>query len=324
MQEAKYFTRQTGNRVICTLCPHGCLLADGEEGLCRGRVNRRGTLYATNYGQTISVNLDPIEKKPLYHFLPGNQILSIASNSCNFRCDFCQNFSISQQPQPTFAITPEMLLELCTKHHCSMVAFTYTEPLTWYEFVLDAAGFLQKHHIKTVLVTNGFINPEPLAELLPVIDAMNIDLKAMYDGFYKKICGGALKPVLATIRYAAKHCHLELTNLLIPGENDSDSQIESLIDFVASVDRRIPLHFSKYFPHYLRSTQPTDEKTLYHALEMARAELDFVYLGNIIHSHTTRCPQCGELLITRGTKTTINLQDGSCPSCNYPVYGVWK
>jgi pyruvate formate lyase activating enzyme len=173
-------------------------------------------------------------------------------------------------------------------------------------------------------VTNGYINPEPLAQLLPVVDAMNIDLKAMSELFYRSVCGGTLQPVLHTIRAAAAACHVEITNLLIPGENDSDEDLDALIRFVADVDPRIPLHFSKYFPHYKRETHPTDEASLWHAAEMARAELDFVYLGNIFTPRQTRCPQCDELLITRQQKAEITLNSGCCPSCGYPIYGVWQ
>jgi pyruvate formate lyase activating enzyme len=324
MHEALYYQKERGKRVVCTLCPHGCIIEEGAAGKCRGRENHDGTLYAANYGKTISLGLDPIEKKPLYHFLPGEQILSVAANSCNFSCDFCQNYEISQIPARTTAITPQNLLELCKRYDCSMVAFTYTEPLTWYEFVLDACSFLQQHQIKTVLVTNGYINPEPLAQLLPVVDAMNIDLKAMSELFYRSVCGGTLQPVLHTIRAAAAACHVEITNLLIPGENDSDEDLDALIRFVAGVDPRIPLHFSKYFPHYKRETHPTDEASLWHAAEMARAELDFVYLGNIFTPRQTRCPQCDELLITRQQKAEVTLNNGCCPSCGYPIYGVWQ
>ena len=323
MVEAKYYKKLPSGKVQCLLCPHFCVIPQGEIGICRGKENIGGKLYAVNYGKTVTISVDPIEKKPLYHFLPGTQILSIASNTCNFNCKFCQNYHISQFDAPTYDITPRILLDYCQKHGINEVAYTYTEPITWYEFILDSSRFLKEHNIKTVMVTNGFINKEPLKELLPYIDAMNIDLKSMDDTFYQTLCNGRLQPVLETIKLAYGKTHIEITNLLITNENDSEENIKKLIDFVASVSKDIPVHFSKYYPTYKMHNQATSESTLYMAKELAKNKLNYVYLGNIFADANTYCPNCGELLVKRGISTKTYIQNGRCPSCDNDIYGVW-
>ncbi len=325
MKEAMYYKKLNAQKVQCLLCPHYCVIPEGDIGICRGKKNINGKLFAINYGKTVTVAIDPIEKKPLYHFLPGTQILSIASNSCNFDCHFCQNYHISQFDADTFEISPEMIYKYCMDNNIKEIAFTYTEPITWYEFIYDASKYLKKFGIKTVMVTNGFINLPPLKKLLPYIDAMNIDLKAMDDDFYKNLCNGRLLPVLETIRYAAKHTHLEITNLIITNENDSQEKLSELIDFIAEINPNIPLHFSKYYPTYKMHNPATPEKTLYLAKELAKGKLNYVYLGNILSDNNTYCPNCGTLLIKRNYKMTENyLQLDKCPKCNYKIYGVWE
>jgi len=281
-----------------------------------------GTLYATNYGETVSVAVDPIEKKPLYHFYPGAHILSIAPNGCNLRCGFCQNWQISQGKAATRFISPEELLQLTTRENSIGVAYTYSEPLIWFEYLLDAGEFLHAHGAKNVLVTNGMINDGPLEELIPVIDAANIDLKAMDEGFYREQ-GGNLRTVLNTIERVKPHWHIELTNLIIPTKNDSQEALCRLIDFVAELDPEIPLHFSRYFPHYKYEIPPTPASTLTHAWELARKRLKYVYLGNIWTENTqdTRCPQCNALLIKRQlfTSETEGLQGRNCRRCGYGI-----
>ena len=321
MQEAKYFKQNLNNALTCLLCPHYCKILPGESGKCRSRTNVKGKLFADNYSQTVTVSLDPIEKKPLYHFYPGSQILSVGSNSCNLSCDFCQNYSISQMKTATKTLTPAMLTELCLKNNFKYVAYTYTEPITWFEFVLDSAKLLKENSIRTVIVSNGFINPEPLAELLPNIDAMNIDLKSMNDNFYKSICGASVKPVLETIKTVSEHCHLEITNLLITGENDSVENIASLTDFIADVNPEIPLHLSKYYPTYKRNNPATPLTVLEKALDIASEKLKYVYLGNVLSSKTTYCPNCRAALISREYETEIMLTDDKCPKCELKIYG---
>ncbi|OQX70933.1 MAG: AmmeMemoRadiSam system radical SAM enzyme [Candidatus Cloacimonas sp. 4484_275] len=324
MKKAKYYKKLRNNNVQCLLCPHYCVLAPQETAKCLSRKNIDGELWATNYAETVTVSIDPMEKKPLYHFFPGRNILSVGSNSCNFSCSFCQNYSISQFPVPTQKISPETLAQTCKKYKTDFVAFTYTEPITWFEFVLDTAKILHEQNIKTVFVTNGFINPEPLAELLPHIDAFNIDLKSMNDDFYRKFCDGRVQPVLQTIKTVAKFSHLEVTNLLITGENDSEKDIEQLVDFIAEINPNIPLHFSKYFPHFKMNNPPTSESTLYQAFRLAKEKLNYVYLGNILTDNDTRCPHCDAIIIKRGFRTEIKIENGKCKYCGMEIYGKFE
>jgi len=323
MKEAKYYQRTEDGKIVCKLCPQYCLIAKQEIGKCRARKNIEGKLYALNYGKTVSLQLDPIEKKPLFHFYPGKSILSIGANSCNLTCQYCQNYSISQYKVPTYDVTKEQLLEICEKQNCEMLAFTYTEPTTWYEFMLDSAKFLTSKGIKIVCVTNGYINEEPLLELLPYLDAMNIDLKSMRDEFYDKTCGGSVKPVLKTIEIAAQHTHLEITNLVIPGYNDSPAEVDELIDFIAGINPDIPLHFSKYYPAFQFSAPPTSEKTLIEIYHRAKAKLNYVYLGNMIFANSTKCPHCNTVLLNRDGNSSPKIRNNSCPECGTQIYGKW-
>jgi len=321
MKEALFYKKLNSAKVSCQLCPHNCLIMPDCTGICRSRKNIDGTLYALNYGKTVTVAVDPIEKKPLYHFHPGSKILSIGPNSCNLDCDFCQNYEISQGQSTTYDITPETVYQLCLNHGLEMVAFTYTEPITWFEFVLDSSKFLKEKGIKTVMVTNGFINEKPLKALLPYLDALNIDLKAMDEDFYANICQAELAPVLESIKIANNQAHVEVTNLIVTGENDKPLQLEKLVDFIASVDVNLPLHFSKYFPQYKRSSEPTSDGTMEIALEIGLRKLNYVYLGNMFSCVDSRCPECDELLIRRLKQTECYLEDGCCPNCGLKIQG---
>jgi pyruvate formate lyase activating enzyme len=283
-----------------------------------------GKLIAEGYGQVASLALDPIEKKPLYHFHPGSRIVSVGNNGCNLSCRFCQNSAISQERVPTRWIGPEELARLAGEHGSIGVAYTYAESLIWFEYLLDSGRLVRERGLKNVLVTNGTINPEPLRELLPVIDAMNIDLKSMNPRFYTRLAGGHLEPVLETIRLvAAAGVHLEVTNLIIPGENDDESEIAALIDFVASVNPEIPLHFSRYFPHYKLHRPPTPPETLARAWRMAREKLTWVYVGNIElpGASSSFCPSCGKVLVDRSRYYVreVNIAEGRCRHCGEPV-----
>ena len=324
MVEAKFFRRYKDDILLCELCPQYCRIKLEQTGLCKARKNIYGVLYSINYARAVTVNIDPIEKKPLYHFYPGDNILSLGSNSCNLKCGFCQNYTISQNRVGTTEITAETLLNLTKKHFCNFVAFTYTEPITWYEYVLDASQYLQKNGVKTVMVSNGFINPKPLKRLLPYISAWNIDLKSIQNNFYERLCSGSLDPVLKTIKTIAKRSHLEITNLIIPGENDSGSDIIELVDFIADIDPNIPLHLSRYFPNYKMKTPATPLKTMFFARDIARKKLKYVYLGNIEHDNKTHCPTCGKLLVERGFETVINVTRGKCPICETEIYGSFE
>ncbi len=324
MKEALYYEKLEDEKIRCNLCFHKCLLSPGQTGLCMGRKNVHGKLIATNYGKTTTVGMDPIEKKPLYHFHPGVNILSIAPNGCNLQCPFCQNAEISQEEIQTTDISPRELIRLCEKHNSIGVAYTYTEPLIWYEFLLDAGRELKAAGFKNVLVTNGIIEKQPLEQLLPLIDAMNIDLKSIRDNFYKKIVKGDLASVLRTIQLAHKSCHIELTNLLITDINDSDKDIQDIIDWVYRLCPSIPLHFSRYFPHYKMNNPPTPQERLEFAYRRGKEKLDFVYVGNIYlpDASNTYCPDCGNLIVKRNAHygaEILGLEKHKCNKCGKQI-----
>ncbi|MEI8216351.1 MAG: AmmeMemoRadiSam system radical SAM enzyme [Eubacteriales bacterium] len=292
MKEAHYYknykTQDDENDIVqCELCPHFCLIHEGKRGICHARLNEKGVLYAESFGQITSIALDPIEKKPLMLFNPGHFILSVGSYGCNFKCSFCQNHSISmagKDDQRTSFISPDELISKAIDMIPNWnigVAFTYNEPLISYEYVSECSKLAHQKKLKTVLVTNGFINEKPLLELLPFIDAMNIDLKSFSPSFYKKI-GGLIEPVKRTIEISAKACHVEITTLIIPGENDSPDEMDALSSWIASIDSNIPLHISRFFPRYKMTGKPsTPEDTIYLLSEIARKHLIHVYEGNL-------------------------------------------
>ena len=274
------------SKVICGICPHHCALSEGETGFCRARSNCDGIVTAINYGQVTSMALDPIEKKPLHRYFPGSKILSVGSFGCNLRCSFCQNYQISmvnsKQAVVRF-VSPEQLIKtaisLRRKGNIG-VAFTYNEPLVGYEYVMDCAMAARKQGLKNVLVTNGTICEEPFLELLPYIDAMNIDLKSFSEAFYQKISGD-LNTVKHTIELAVKRCHVEVTTLIIPNENDRKDEMTSLSRWLASVDPGIPLHLSRFFPHYRMTDRGSTDIAGLHALAtIAREYMRYVFLGN--------------------------------------------
>jgi pyruvate formate lyase activating enzyme len=325
MKEALYYKKLKGNSVQCTLCFHHCTLTPGKTGLCLGRKNIEGKLFSINYGLTTSLSIsDPIEKKPLYHFHPGQGILSISPNGCNLQCPFCQNAEISQMKISTQKITAEEIISLCKKYDLIGVAYTYSEPLVWYEFLLDAGTAVKDAGRVNVLVTNGIIEEEPLKRILPLIDAMNIDLKSIREDFYRELVKGELVSVLRTIQLAHSSCHIELTNLLITDVNDSNEDITDLVDWIAQLDRSIPLHFSRYFPHYKMDNPPTPPERLEFAYNTAKEKLDYVYVGNINipTTNNTFCPHCGNLLIEReglfGVKI-IGLSGSKCEKCSTEI-----
>jgi len=257
LKPAKYWVKKEEGVVQCLLCPHQCTIKPGKEGICKNKKNIEGELYAHRYGEVSAIALDPIEKKPLYHFYPGSQILSIGTVGCNFQCKFCQNYHLVEATVPTEEVEIEELISSAKRHRSVGIAYTYNEPFISFEFVLDCAVRAREAGLKNVLVTNGYYNPEPFEELLPYIDAMNIDLKSLQDDFYRRLCGGRLEPVLKTIERAHQDCLVELTNLLVTDENDSDEDIQKLVDWIASLDPEIPLHFSRYHPMYKFTNPPT-------------------------------------------------------------------
>ncbi|MEO0226290.1 MAG: AmmeMemoRadiSam system radical SAM enzyme [candidate division WOR-3 bacterium] len=319
MVEARYYKTLNG-KVECLLCPHHCKIEPGKTGVCRVRMNKDRKLWATAYGQTTSIAIDPIEKKPLYHFFPGSQILSIAPNGCNMRCPFCQNWEISQEEVSTRSITFEEILHLCQKYRLIGVSYTYTEPLIWFEFLMDVGRKVHEAGLKNVLVTNGMIEEEPLNELLPVIDAMNIDLKSIRAETYRKILHGDLEAVQRTIELSRSRCLVEITNLIVTGLNDAQDEIVELIDYVASLGRNTVLHFSRYFPNWKFDAPMTPDKVLNFAYNEAVKKLDFVYLGNIAADYgaNTCCPECKSILIERVFYHTKikGIKNGVCQNCN--------
>lgn len=321
--------------VQCDLCPKRCIIEPGQSGECRIRVNLDGRLVAVTYGFPCAIHVDPIEKKPLYHFLPGTPIFSIATVGCNLHCKNCQNWEISQQnPEDSeaYELPPEDLARAARQYECASIAYTYTDPHVYYEYTLD--GCIRAHELglRNVLVTAGYINPEPMERLYRHVDAANIDLKAFSEEFYRDVCGATLAPVLDTlVRAKTLGVWVEVTNLVIPTLNDRDEDFTGLCRWMAeNMGRDTPLHFSQFYPQYqMRHLPETPAATLDRARQIALAEgLHFVYIGNIHRPDgaTTHCPGCQEALIERvGFRVTENrLRDGKCPSCGVEIQGVWQ
>ena len=321
--------------VQCELCPKMCLIEPGQSGECRVRINIDGVLRTVVYGFPCSIHIDPIEKKPLFHFLPSTKILSMATVGCNLHCRNCQNWEISQaNPEDSRAIfcPPEKLVELAKQSHCPSLAYTYTDPIIFYEYTYDTAKLARDKGIRSVLVTAGYINAEPWKKLLKYVDAANIDLKGMSDDFYIRVCSGTLRPVQEALVLAkASGIMVEVTNLIIPTLNDKPEQIRKLTRWVkANLGGETPLHFSRFSPRYkMQHLPPTSLKTLDMAREIAISEgLDYVYIGNIrsYAGQNTYCPGCNSLLIERSGYTILQnrLKEGCCPDCSKEIYGVWK
>lgn len=320
MKEAAYYEKLDDGAVHCSLCPQDCRINEGKKGFCRVRRNQGGSLVTEVYERVLATSVDPVEKKPLYHFHPGKPILSIGTRGCNQRCDFCQNFEMLETESDGTRITSEEVAAMASRGGSIGVAFTYNEPLIWFEFVLECARKVRSRGLKNVLVTNGSVNPEPLEELLPFIDAMNVDLKSMDPDFYSKVCSSRLEPVLQTIKRAGRSCHVEITNLVIPGLNDTDELIGSLVDFVAeNLGTDTPLHFSAYYPCYRMTVEPTPLATLRRARAIARQKLHYVYLGNVRDEDAGRscCPSCGQTVVERDGYLTVakGLVEARCARC---------
>lgn len=323
-------SRKAGEKLECLLCPHFCKISKGKTGICGVRMNTGEKIELTTYNTLSSYSVDPIEKKPLYHFFPGSNIFSIGSYGCNLRCDFCQNYQISQNvPQ---SILPEMTIKkiirdaLGTKNNVG-VAFTYNEPTISFEFIHDVAKLANTEGLFTVLVSNGYVNPEPLEEIIKFIDAFNIDLKAFNEDFYKKLAGGSLAPVKTSLKQIADSGkHLEITTLIIPGQNDNEQEMAFQTEWIANeLGPDVPFHLSKYFPTYKRDNPPTPEETLLKLSAIASKNLNYVYTGNTLSTkgQNTSCPVCGtEVTIRTGYKIRlVNLdEDGKCIVCSNPIY----
>ncbi|MEW6524848.1 MAG: AmmeMemoRadiSam system radical SAM enzyme [Bacillota bacterium] len=330
MKEARHYEPTADRSVKCRLCPKLCLVREGKTGVCRVRQNLEGKLYSQNYARISSYAVDPIEKKPLYHFYPGTRVLSVGTVGCNFTCQFCQNWTITHDDRATTVeLTPDQLVYRCQKEQgrdpgCIGIAYTYSEPLVWYEYVTDTAALAKDHGLKNILVTNGSINPGPLASLLPLVDAMNIDVKSFDAGYYARICSGLLEPVKSTVEEAVRAgVHVEVTTLLVEDLNDDDEEVEALARWLAGLNADLPLHLSRYFPAFKMDNPPTSVKTMKRAAAIARRHLRYVYLGNVwgAENNSTHCPQCGALVLRRHSLTLEEnlLVDGHCPECNLRV-----
>jgi pyruvate formate lyase activating enzyme len=328
VQEALFYEKKENGRVACRLCHRLCAIRQGHTGFCNVRRNVDGVLYALNYGKYSSSALDPMEKKPLYHFYPGSYIFSLGTVGCSLHCGFCQNWEIAHGDAPTRNMTPQKAVESAKRyrqqgHSCAGIAYTYSEPFVWYEFVYDTAQLARAEGLKNVLVTNGYVNEEPLKQILPYIDAMNIDVKGFTGEYYRSTCAGKLEPVLRTVEIAYTRCHVELTTLLVTGLNDSPEETGRLVSWVAGLDPEIPLHFSRYFPHYKMDLPSTPMETLQRAWEIAREKLSYVYIGNApqLKAESTFCPQCGLEVIERYAYTIRmpGLDGNKCRRCGHAI-----
>lgn len=327
MKEALFY-KSYSNYAECLLCPHNCKIYENKYGLCLARYFENSKLYAKNYGCVSAIAIDPIEKKPLYHFYPQGQILSIGSYGCNFKCQFCQNYDISQNIIYTNKILPSDIVELLNKNNYNNyigVAYTYNEPLISFEFLLDTMPMIKEYGFKNVIVSNGFINESPLEKLIKFIDAANIDLKTFNEKKYKEICAGKLNTVLNTIKKLFEsNIWIEITQLIVPGINDNIEEFKKSVKFIANLSPDIPLHLSRYFPHYKFTNPPTPINTLKKFYEIAKEKLNFVYIGNIISKSesSTYCPNCGKLLIERiGYEIKNNLNKNKCKYCSNVIAG---
>lgn len=324
IHDALYW-KSEGDKVRCSLCPHHCLIGNGKTGICSVRINQDGILKTINYGEIASMSVDPIEKKPLYHFHPGKRILSVGTFGCNFSCDFCQNYSIAQLKGSSEFLPPEQLVASCSAPRDNIgIAFTYNEPIIWFEYVLDTVKKLKEVHpyMKAVLITNAYISEEALKDIIPFIDAMNIDLKSSRNEYYKKICGGSVEPVKRTIETAYQNkCHVEITTLVVNGLNDSMEEVEEIASFLASLDKNIPLHLSRYYPAYKMTRPATDTDVMLQAREVASKHLNYVYLGNMGNvDNSTYCPECKAVLIERdGYSIRLHKTEPICPTCGVAV-----
>lgn len=334
MKEAMLYEKLSEHRVKCNLCNHRCLIGEGKRGICAVRENREGTLYTLVYRRLISRNVDPIEKKPLFHFSPGSRSFSIATVGCNFRCDFCQNYEISQMPREENQITgqdvsPEEIVAGAKKAGCTTIAYTYTEPTIYFEYAYDIAWRASQEGLKNIFVTNGYMTEEALRTLHPHLHGANVDLKAFREEFYQKRCGSKLEGVLESLKVMKElGVWVEITTLIIPGLNDSESELRDLAQFIVSLGKEVPWHISRFHPMYkMLDRSPTSVKVLQRAQKIGMdAGLRYVYTGNVPgdSGEDTFCPHCGQLLVDRLGFQILKYQikEKKCFKCGFPVDGV--
>ncbi len=335
MKEALLYDKLDNGTVHCRLCAHQCRIQDGAYGVCGVRQNKEGVLYSLVYGKPVACNVDPVEKKPLYHFLPGSFSLSIATPGCNFRCGFCQNWEISQirkeeiarQDAPEYA--PASVVEAAIKNSCASISCTYTEPTIYFEYAYETARLAKAKGLYNIFVTNGYMSRDALEMIRPFLDAANVDLKFFRDSSYRAVCGGSLQPVLDSIALMKKTgVWVEVTTLVVPGQNDSMDELRDIARFIAGVDRDIPWHISRFYPNYqMGDSEPTPEPVLKKAQELGvSAGLKFIYVGNVYGwGNDTHCPRCKKPLIRRKAFDILEnrIQDGVCSYCGETIAGVF-
>jgi pyruvate formate lyase activating enzyme len=326
-----YYDKLEGYKVKCNLCNHFCVISEGKKGICQVRENRNGILYSLIYGYAAANNIDPIEKKPLFHFYPGSISYSLSTVGCNFSCLHCQNWSISQFDNSEkfgIKISPKKIVKNAIDGRCKSISYTYTEPTIFYEYAYDIAKLAHEAGLKNVFVTNGYISSDALKEFSPYLDGANIDLKSMRKSFYRKVCGAKLQPVLDNINlYYNLDIWIEITTLIIPGYNDSSEELEKIAEFIGSIDNDIPWHVTAFHPTYkLINVPSTNIKTLRKAVDIGKkAGLKYVYQGNVREGENTYCPKCGKLLIERNifNITSNNMKNDNCSFCGEHVVGKW-
>jgi len=340
-REAMLYEKFNGQSVRCELCGHRCLIAGGQYGLCRVRENVAGMLMSRSYGRLVAVNADPIEKKPFFHVLPGSRSLSVAAAGCNFQCEFCQNWPISQSPRDGRllsgqAVSPEQIVSAATAYDCRSVSYTYTEPTVFFELAYDTARLARARGLLNCFVSNGFLTPRAVETIRPWLDAINVDLKAFRDDTYRRVMKARLEPVLTALRaLAAAGVWLEVTTLVVPGMNDSDAELRDIATFIAAeLGRHVPWHVSRFHGDYrMTSTPTTPTQTILRACELGhQAGLHYVYTGNLPANNTpdpcgenTHCPHCRRLLIARSGFTVREnaIVNNACPDCGRRIEGVW-
>lgn len=332
MQRAMLYKKIDERKVQCFLCSHRCIIPEGQFGLCKVRKNVGGELETLVYGKTIAANVDPIEKKPLYHFLPGSTSFSVATPGCNFRCRFCQNWQISQQDigDREFrgtVLSPEEIVKRAQGYRCRSISYTYTEPTIFFEYAYDTARLAKEKGLFNIFVTNGYMTETAIEKISPYLDAANIDLKSFRDEFYKDVCSASLKPVLENIRLMRRYgIWIEVTTLIVPGQNDSKEELENIAGFISEIGKDIPWHISRFHPDYQYfDFHSTPLSKLEEAIEIGKKTgLQYVYLGNVGAETNTVCPNCGRTLIKR-TYFSVDkkdLKDGKCPYCFKKIEGV--
>lgn len=336
MKEARLYKPLENGRVQCLTCAHYCILNQDKTGICGVRQNRKGRLYSLVYGSAVALHVDPIEKKPLFHVLPGTLALSIATVGCNMHCDNCQNADISQMPREYGRIqgqelSPPDVVSKAVREHCDVIAYTYSEPAIYWDYAFDISVQAHEKGLLNVFVTNGYLSRESLAEIGPYLDGANVDLKSFRDETYKTICGARLAPVLETIeRMKSLGIWVEVTTLLIPGLNDSRKELKQIAEFIAGIDSGIPWHISRFYPTYrMRDRQPTPPASIQKARQIGmEAGLKYVYSGNLPGDagESTYCHECQTTLIQRaGYRIQTNkILAGSCPNCKAKIPGIWK